>query len=140
MLFDTSKRLMAILVLINSFAAQASSDRGTESIDQVIRANIGTARGIQTDPNHGCQFEVSETQPEHFLLMLTFGHPNRMLGAHYSGDSRFFWFDSTAHTITFDRTAIGRGNVIYTYDPESLKFVSVEEEGEDLCKLSSQGL
>jgi hypothetical protein len=113
-------------------------NRGVESIDQVIRANLGVAGGVQVNPSLACKFEVSETHPDHFLLMLTLDGPSRMIGAHFSGDSRFFWFDPSAHTITFDRTAIGRANVVYTYDPSTLKVISVEEEGEETCKIKTE--
>ena len=114
-----------------------TSRLGDETVDQVIHANLGIADGVQTNPSLACKFEVSETHPDHFLLMLTLDGPSRMIGAHFSGDSRFFWFDSSAHTLTFDRTAIGRANVIYTYEPTTLKFTSIEEEGEDICKFNS---
>lgn len=128
-------KAFVLMVTFSSWVANANHIAGSESIDQVIRANLGKAQGVQHDPNHSCQFEVSETHPEQFLLMLELNSPNRMIGSHFSSDSRFFWFDSNAHTITFDRTSWGRANIIYNYDPATLKFVTIEEEGEETCTL-----
>lgn len=110
-----------------------SAGASDTNIEDIIRENVGTVEGKQEKDGLRCKFTVSEKTVHGYSLSITFQNPERVRAIFYPGLGDLLSLDAISGRLVFDKSGVGKPNLVYLFDTATLKMLSVEEEGHDFC-------
>ena len=128
------KFLVSLVCCIGLLSSWAFAGAPSTTVEDIISNNVGSKVGRQKKDNRHCSLVVEEFEDDEIQISVTYHNPTRLRSIYYPEGAIRFALDPTKGKMIFDKSDMGKPDLVFNFNLENLTITSVEEENQEVCE------